>query len=103
MRGWVTYRVQSPVAVNTLRRHRRVARAPAAEKPGAGTVLAVGGGIGQVPDSLLAVDQRGKPSALGQPYGGTEDQCLRRNRKDEPAIPGGDGSQHTDFHSRRAA
>src|ERR1700722_4498606 len=103
MGRWGTRVVQSPVAVHTLRWHRRVARIPIAEEPGADTVLAVGGSIGQVPDSVLAVGRPGKPSALAQPCAGTEDHRLRRNRTDEPAILDGDGPQRTDGHSRCAA
>ena len=54
-------------------------------------------------DSLLAADQPGKPSALVQLCGGAEDKCLRRNRRDEPAIPGGAGPQYNSCHSRCAA
>ena len=43
------------MAVHTLLCHRRVARAPTAEEPGADTVLAVDDSIGQVSDSVHAI------------------------------------------------
>src|SRR5580692_4453289 len=55
---------QSFVAVDGVRFHGRIADFVSAKKPGAHSLLALAGSIGEIPDSLFATGQPWKPSVM---------------------------------------
>jgi len=84
--GYHTSGWQPPLAVDTLRRRRRIFDLNSAKEPREGALLALAGSLGKISHSLFIADRHGEPSAVGPRFGRNTNGILLCDGGGQPAF-----------------